>query len=194
MSPSPPEHRGTVGDHGHGVLLDGERKGPLGILLDGLAHSRHPRRVGHGEVVASADGDLAADLDLASKVHQERTVRDIGDLHPGKGPKLVDDALGVLTVPCLDRDIPEDAVPSLFDQIDGSVVATCLSDEHGDAPEHAGTVQDRQAYGEAIRGAVGNGHQCGSRKIPVIYYELFTIGPLLGSCQPNSRAFVQTSN
>src|SRR5882724_2075234 len=188
-----PEDCRAVGDHGYGVLLDREREGPLGILLDGLAHPRHPGRIGHGEVVPCSDRHLTPDFDLAAQVHQESTIRNIGDLDSGEGPEPVDDALGVLAIPRLDRDVSKNAVPRHLDQVDGPDIAACLSDEHGDAPEHAGAVQDRQAYGEAVGSAGGDGHQCGSRKIPVIY-ELFTIGPLVGPCQSNSRASFHTPN
>ena len=59
------QHRRAVGDHGHRVLLDRQREGPLAIVPDRQAHAGHARGVGHGEVVAGPDRDLVVDLDLA---------------------------------------------------------------------------------------------------------------------------------
>ena len=153
------EHRGAVGDHGHRVLLDRQREGPLRVLLDRQAYARHPWRVGHRQIVPRPDRHLAPHLDLAAEMHQEGAVGDIGDLDAGQAPELVDDALGVLVVPRLDRDVAEDAVARHFDQVDRADIAACLPDDHRDAPEHAGAVEDRQSDGEAVRGAGGDGHR-----------------------------------
>ena len=43
-----PEHRGAVGDHGHGVAFDGQVSCILRVLGNGHAHARHPGGVGTG--------------------------------------------------------------------------------------------------------------------------------------------------
>ena len=74
------EHRGAVADDGDGVALDRELEGLLAVGGDRRAHAGDARRVGHREVVAVADRDLVALLDLAAQVGQERPVAGVEHL------------------------------------------------------------------------------------------------------------------
>ena len=181
-----PEHRGAVGDDGHRILLDGEREGALRVFLDRHAHAGHTGRVGHGEIVARPDRHLAAHLDLATEMHEEGAIRDVGDLDAGQTAEAVDDALAVLAVPRLDGDVAEDTIARHLDQVHRADITAGLADDHGDAPQHPGAVQDRQADRETVGGARCNGHQLDSPK-PAAIGGFFTIGPFFRSCQSNSR-------
>ena len=162
-----PEHRRAIGHDGDAVLLDRQRECPLWILLDGQADSRHPRGVGHGEIVARADRHLAPDLDLAAKMHQEGPVGDVRDLDHGKLAELVDDTLAVLAVAGLDGHVPEDPVARHLDQVHGTDVPTGLAYDRGDTPEHAGAVQDAHPDRKAIGSAGGNSHGSRCSQTPV---------------------------
>ena len=48
------EHRGAVGDDGHGVAFDRVLSGEGAVARDLLAHARHARRVDPGEILARA--------------------------------------------------------------------------------------------------------------------------------------------
>jgi len=118
--------------------------------MDRHAHARHPGGVRHGEIVARLDGHLAADLDLAPEVHEERAVRDVHDLHAGDPADLLDDLLAVLLVARLERDVARDRrLPDLH-EVDRADVAAGLADGRGDPPEHAGPVRDLEPDGQAV--------------------------------------------
>ena len=46
-----PEHRGTVTDDSHGVLLDCQVACLLWVLMDRHAHTRHTGGICHGEII-----------------------------------------------------------------------------------------------------------------------------------------------
>jgi hypothetical protein len=69
------QHRGAVRHHRDRVLLDGQRVGLLGVVVDGHADPRHPRRVGHGQIVAGLEG---MPLSIC-QVHEECPVGDVHD-------------------------------------------------------------------------------------------------------------------
>ena len=75
-----------------------------------LRHARDAGRVGHREVVAGLDRDLAVDLDLAALVHQERAVGDARrPSTPSSALHRVDDALAVRGVDAGDGHVARDA-------------------------------------------------------------------------------------
>src|SRR4030067_629841 len=76
------EHRGPVGDDGHGVPADRQGVRLLDVFRDRHADARHPGSVGHGEIVSGLDGDLAADLDLPAEMLEEDPVGYVHDFHP----------------------------------------------------------------------------------------------------------------
>ena len=76
------QHRGSVGDHGHGVALDRQPAGVGGVGGDRQAHPGHARGVRPGEVVPVAQLDLGLHRQLPAQVHQEGAVADLADLHP----------------------------------------------------------------------------------------------------------------
>ena len=107
------EHGGAVGDDRDGVALDGQRPGALGgsswIAMQTRAT---PGRVGHREVVAGAHRRLRRDLDLAAEVQQEGAVGDADCTStPGSSRTRVDDALAVLGVGGVDRDVAARSPP-----------------------------------------------------------------------------------
>jgi len=147
-----PEHRGAVGHDRHRVLLDRQRVGLLGIVVDGHADAGHPRRVGHREIVARLDRHLAAHLDLAAQVHEEGAVRDVADRHALQRPQALDHLLAVTLVAGLERDVAGDRGLADLHEVDRADVATGLPDGRGDLAEHAGLVEDLQANRQAMAG------------------------------------------
>ncbi|GMA85910.1 hypothetical protein GCM10025868_11600 [Angustibacter aerolatus] len=89
------EHRRAVADHGHGVALDREAAGVVGVLGDRDADPRHAGGVDEREVVAVADRHLRLDARLAAEVHQEGAVADLADLDAGQRPRLLDQVVRV---------------------------------------------------------------------------------------------------
>jgi hypothetical protein len=79
----------------------------LGVLVYRPAHPGDPGRVDHREVVAGADLQLGADLDLAAEVHEERPVGDVYDLYVGQALDDVDDLLAVFRIASVDGDVPD---------------------------------------------------------------------------------------
>ena len=93
-----PEHRRAVGDHGNGVPLDGEPTRVLGVLGNRQAHASHAGRVDQRKVVAVADRDLRADLELATEVDEEGPVAHVADRHALDGPQRLGELVGVCAV------------------------------------------------------------------------------------------------
>src|SRR4030095_12548969 len=141
------QHRGAVGDHGHGVLLDRQGEGALAVVTNRQAHPGHTRGVGHGEVVTGPDRGLVVDLDLAAQVHEERAIRDVDDPDPGQSLQSIDDLLAVHAVPGLDGDIAQDPLAPRLNQIDCTDVPPGIADSHGDPTQHSRAIGDRETHG-----------------------------------------------
>src|SRR6266545_4962193 len=92
------QHRRPVGHHRHGVALDGELAGVVGVGGDGAAHAGDPWRVGHRQVVAGAQRDLRGDLELAAQVEEEGPVADLVGLYTFQAVDGLGDLLGVVGV------------------------------------------------------------------------------------------------
>ena len=117
------EHRGTVGDHGHRVVLDGECVDLALVGRDRLAHARDAGRVGHGERIARGQWKLVLNTNLASEVHQEHPVRDVDDLDALQLPNACDHRVRMLVVACGDGDVANFEVSAGTDHIDGARIA-----------------------------------------------------------------------
>src|SRR5207244_3908751 len=144
------EHGGAVRHDGDAVLLDGQRVRLLRILMDGHAHARDDRRVGHREIVAGLDRDLSLHLDLAAEVHEERAIRDVDDANTTDGPDLFHDLLGMTLVTRLDAEIAGDRRLADLDEVDGADVTARLADGRRHLAEHAWLVVDLEAYRDAV--------------------------------------------
>src|SRR5262249_29217084 len=144
------EHGGAVRHDSGAVLLDGQRVRLLRILMDGHAHARDARRVGHREIVAGLDGDLSVHLDLAAEVHEERAVRNVDDANTTDGPDLFHDLLGMPLVTRLDAEIGGYRGPADLEEVDGADVTARLADGRRDLAQHARLVLDLEAHGDAV--------------------------------------------
>src|SRR5215203_7097712 len=111
------QHRRTVGDDRHGVSLDGEVEGTLGLLHDGAAHPRNPRRVGHGEVVACPHRRLRPHLYLAPKVEEERPVGEVGYPHLRERVDRVGYLTSVLGVAGIHSEVSSAPLPTDSDDV-----------------------------------------------------------------------------
>ena len=147
-----PEHRAAVGHDRDGVALDRQRPGRLGVLVDRRGHARDARRIGHREVVAGLDRDLADDLDLAALVHQERAVGDAGDRDALERPHRVDDALAVGGVDARHGDVARDAALVDADEVDRAEDRALGADRARHRGERARQLAQLDAHGEGVGG------------------------------------------
>ena len=144
------EHGAAVGDDGDRVALDRVLEGLVAVARDRRADARHAGRVGHAEVVAGADRELVALLDLAADVHLERAV---GDLDQLRALDLVDglaDLRRVLLARGLDRDVAQRVAALDRHQVYGADAPAGFADGGGDQAEHAGPVVDLHAEDDRI--------------------------------------------
>ena len=147
-----PEHGGAVGDDRDRVALDRQRPRGLGVVVDRGRHARDAGRVGHREVVAGLDRDLAVDLDLAALVHQERAVRDARDLHALERPHRVDDALAVRRVDAGHGHVARDAALVDAHEVDRAEDRALVTDRVRHRGERARQLAQLDAHGEGVGG------------------------------------------
>ena len=158
------EHRGAVADDGHGVLLDGELVGELGLGLDGLAHPGDTRRVGHRQVVAVADRHAGDHLDLAAVVHGEGAVLPAQQLDALRVAHGLDDLLLVGLAPAVHDDVLVEVLLLGLEAVERPDVAAYRADRARQSTEGAGRVV--QAHSEAD--AEGGGGCVGHRATTVV--------------------------
>ena len=133
-----PQHRRSVGDHGHGILADRQREARLGIGGDRAAHAGDSRRVDHRQVVAGLDRRLRADLDLAAMMQQERAIGHANDRHAGDLPHPLDHGFAMLDVAGADDDVAGDLALFHLDDVDRADQAVGLADGRADWPNRPG--------------------------------------------------------
>ena len=114
--------------------------------------ARHAGRVGHREVVAGLDRDLAVDLDLAALVHQERAVRDARDLHALERLHRVDDALAVGGVDAGHGHVARDAALVDAHEVDRAEDRALVTDRGRHRGERARQLTQLDAHGEGVGG------------------------------------------
>src|SRR5690606_37077773 len=90
-----------------------------------------------GEVVAVLQRDLRGDLDLAAQVNEERAVGDLADPHALELVQRVGDAVGVLGVPHVRRDVDDDRVGMRLDDVERGDHAAYLADRRGQVTRRA---------------------------------------------------------
>src|ERR687893_1976458 len=145
-----PEHRGPVGDHGHGVALDGQVEGALGVVVDGAADAGDAWRVDHREVVAGPDLELRADLDLAPYVHQEGPVGDVDDLDLRQPFDGLDHPLAVLGIAGVYGDVADGPVLAHPDDVHRPDHPVGLPDGRQDLAQRPSPVRKLDPQREAV--------------------------------------------
>jgi hypothetical protein len=130
------ENGRSVGDDGDGVALDGEPADVLGIARDRHRHPRHARRVRPGQVVAVLERHLRRHLDLAADMQQERAVADLADDDIGQLLNRVGDAVGMVHVDGVARDVDDDAVAHAVRDVEGRERAALLADRRRQQRSH----------------------------------------------------------
>ena len=108
------------------------------------------RRVGHREVVARLQRQLADDLDLAALVHEEGAVGDAVDLHALELAHRAHDGLGVVAVGARDRDVAHDLVGLDAHEVDRAQHRVRVGDGVGHARERGAVLRHAQPHREAV--------------------------------------------
>ena len=75
--------------------------------MDGHADAGDAGSVGHREIVAGHQRNLADDADFAAHVHHEGAVADAEHVHDVKRPQMLDDGFAVLFVARLQGDFAD---------------------------------------------------------------------------------------
>ena len=101
------------------------------------------RMLRHREIVARLDRHLAAHLDLAAEVHQERPVGDAFDLDPVDRPHSFDDLLEMLGAGRVDRDVADLRRAFDADEVDRAERTARVADRLRESCERAWTVERR---------------------------------------------------
>jgi len=146
------QHRGAVGDHGHGVALDGQVPHVLGVLGDGQTDAGDAGGVGAGQVVAVLQRHLGGDLDLAAEVHQEGAVAHLAHVRAGDLLDGLGDQLGVLLVRGVTGDVDHHTVGLALDDVERGQRApgrTHRAGESGRSGRHSGHLD---ADGDRVAG------------------------------------------
>ena len=144
------QDRRAVTDHRNGIALDRKGEGTCGVLSDGADNAGDTRRVGHGQIVASLQGRLRSDLDLAPKVHEESSVGHVHHRDAVNGLQHRHDCLAVAVIPAVDGDIARQDASLLADDVDCTDVATSLANRGREATKHSGPVLDLAADDDAV--------------------------------------------
>src|SRR4029453_7708446 len=97
----------------------GKVESPLRVAGYRPADARHTWRVDHREVVAGADLEFGAALDLTPKVHQKRPVRDVDTSDLRQIFDDLDHLLPMLGVTGVDGDVTDRPVLAHTPDVDG---------------------------------------------------------------------------
>jgi hypothetical protein len=151
------EHGRAVGDHGHGVALDGQLAGVGRVGGDRPADPGHPGGVGHRQVVAGAQRHLGGDLELAAQVEQEGAVADGVDLGALDRPDRPGDGVGVPGVDGVAGQVDDQQVGVGLDDVDRHHRARRLADRGGDAADAQRVGTQVDPHGDRVGGA-GDAH------------------------------------
>ena len=151
------EHGRAVGDHGHGVALDGQLAGVGRVGGDRPADPGHPGGVGHRQVVAGPQRHLGGDLELAAQVEQERPVADGVDVGALDRADRLGDGVGVAGVDGVAGQVDHQQVRVGLDDVDRHHGARRLADRGGDAADAQRVGAEVHPHGDRVGGA-GNAH------------------------------------
>src|SRR5918994_2118845 len=151
------EHGRAVGDHGHGVALDGELAGVARVGRDRPADPGHPGGVGHRQVVAGAQRHLGGDLELAAQVEQEGPVADGVDVGAVDPADRLGDGVGVAGVDGVAGEVDHQQLRVGLDDVDRHHGARRLADRGGDAADAQRVGTEVHPHGDRVGGA-GNAH------------------------------------
>ena len=152
-----PEHRRAVGHDGHGVALHGQPPDVVGLRGDGHAHAGDAGRVGHRQVVARAQRDLRAHLDLAAEVEQEGPVADLADRDALDLAQRLGEAAGVLLVARGAGDVDDDPVGVRLGDVERGDRAAGQADGGRQPADRRRVGRDLEPDGDRVRRA-GDGH------------------------------------
>ena len=120
-------------------------------------HTRaNSRRVGHGEIIARDQRNLADDADLAAHMHHERSVMNAQYFNVIKGPQMLDDGFTVFFVAGLQSDFADLVVLGDAFDINGAETAAESSDQRGDSAKASRSIADFEANSKAIACAGSN--------------------------------------
>ncbi len=114
------------------------------------AYARHARSVGHRQVIAGLERNLAVDSNLAAEVHQESAVRDMDDFRHVHLSQFLNDFVAMLLVTNIDRDVADDVTLSDSGNINGAYISAEVADSRRDSSECAWDIADLQAQSQAV--------------------------------------------
>ena len=138
--------------------------------MDGHADPRHAWRVGHREVVAGQQRNLADHPDLSALMHHEGAVADADHVHDAENLQAFHDELPVFFVARLQRDLANlVCLGNAFD-IDCTDVAAKVADHGCDATETAGSIADSKSDDDAVTCAGSDG--CAHKQLLYEYMEM----------------------
>src|SRR5437867_2293120 len=138
-----PKHRGAIGHNRHNVAFDRQIPGFRGIGGDSQADAGDPGRVGHGEVVAGLEWDLAAHLDLAAEVQQERAIRYVDHGDAVDAIHSVHNPLRMRLIAGIDRQVANEHAGADAYDVHSADISALFPDRGGEAAQHARPVFER---------------------------------------------------
>src|SRR5262249_3466275 len=102
------EDGGSICYHRNGIPFYSEFIDVFRVIMDRHADARHTRGVSHREIIACSQGNFVGYPNLATKVHEERSVRDVHHLVAVQFFQFADEKLAVLRIAHFDADVAND--------------------------------------------------------------------------------------
>ena len=147
---SQPQHRGAVRDDCDAVALNREGISFRRLLRDGLADAPDAGRIDHGEHIAGGDGDFALNPDFTPEVQEENSVGRRQDVYLGQCFQPLEDPLSVGLILHVEGHVTDHAFGIGRHDVDRTKVGPLLCQQGGDLGEDAGSVEKREADGQAV--------------------------------------------
>src|SRR6266536_538830 len=146
------QHRRAVGDDRHGVPLDREPPGVLGILRDRQAYPRDAGGIGPRQLVPGTQRHLRVDFDLAAEMQEEGAVRDFPDLDPGHRLQRADHVVGVGGIGGVAGEVGDDVGRVRVDNVERGDDAAGFAHSGGESPDRGGVGDDGDPDGDRESG------------------------------------------
>lgn len=99
--------------------------------MDGFAHARDSRGVGHGKIRACLERHLGHHFNLSADVHKEGAIRDVDDFDTVDVLDCFNDLFAVFAGSGVDGNVPRNEIKGDTDDVDGTYISAGATNRAG---------------------------------------------------------------